>query len=111
MYKRQHHTGDPLAWLDQLVQGTRQVLEFARAAGVRRLLYTSSGAVYGRQPADVPALRDALLRVSALVSVCPEIQELDINPLRVLTRGAHALDIRVRVGAARTAAATRRITY
>lgn len=53
-----HHTGDPLAWLDQLVQGTRQVLEFARAAGVRRLLYTSSGAVYGRQPADVPALAE-----------------------------------------------------
>jgi acetyl coenzyme A synthetase (ADP forming)-like protein len=65
----------------------------------------------GSAPADVPALRDALLRVSALVSVCPEIQELDINPLRVLTRGAHALDIRVRVGAARATASTRRITY
>ncbi len=65
----------------------------------------------GSAPADVPALRDALLRVSALVSVCPEIQELDINPLRVLTRGAHALDIRVRVGAARAATTTRRISY
>jgi len=65
----------------------------------------------GSAPADVPALRDALLRVSALVSVCPEIQELDINPLRVLTRGAHALDIRVRVGASRPPAKTRRITY
>ena len=53
-----HHTGDPLAWLDQLVQGTRRVLDFARATGVQRLLYASSGAVYGRQPADVPALAE-----------------------------------------------------
>lgn len=65
----------------------------------------------GAPPADVAALTDALLRVSALVSVCPEIQELDINPLRVLPRGAHALDIRVRVDIARTPARTRRIIY
>lgn len=51
-----HRSGDALAWLDQLVQGTRQVLDFARAAGVQRLLLASSGAVYGRQAADVPAM-------------------------------------------------------
>ncbi|MCR4375391.1 MAG: acetate--CoA ligase family protein, partial [Acidobacteria bacterium] len=55
----------------------------------------------GAPAADIAALTDALLRVSALVSVCPEIQELDINPLRVLPRGAHVLDIRVRVDIAR----------
>ena len=65
----------------------------------------------GAPAADVAALTDALLRVSALVSVCPEIQELDINPLRILPRGAHALDIRVRVGTTRTPARTRRVIY
>jgi acyl-CoA synthetase (NDP forming) len=33
---------------------------------------------------DEGALRDVLLRVSALIAACPEIHELDINPLKVL---------------------------
>jgi acetyl coenzyme A synthetase (ADP forming)-like protein len=65
----------------------------------------------GAAPADVAALKDVLLRVSALVSACPEIQELDINPLRVMSRGARALDIRVRVDHLKVPARTRRITY
>jgi acetate---CoA ligase (ADP-forming) len=65
----------------------------------------------GGDPADIDALRDVLLRVSALVTACPEIQELDINPLRVMARGAHALDVRIRVGALKVPASTRRIAY
>ncbi|MGE3344046.1 MAG: GNAT family N-acetyltransferase [Vicinamibacterales bacterium] len=65
----------------------------------------------GAQAADVAALRDVLLRISALVTLCPEIQELDINPLRVMTRGARALDVRVRVGKPTPPSRTRRITY
>ena len=38
---------------DTIVVGTRHALEFARASGARRLLFTSSGAIYGRQPADL----------------------------------------------------------
>ena len=65
----------------------------------------------GAPPADVAALRDVLLRVSALVSLCPEIQELDINPLRVHARGAQALDVRIRIDHPHTPARTRKVVY
>ena len=51
----------------------------------------------GAPLADESALRETILRVSALIGLCPEIQELDINPLKVLTGGTMALDVRVRV--------------
>lgn len=41
----------PLRALDRDVAATRRVLELARHAQTRRLLFTSSGAVYGTQPA------------------------------------------------------------
>jgi nucleoside-diphosphate-sugar epimerase len=44
---------DPLAMFDSIVSGTQRTLEFARRDGATRYLLTSSGAVYGRQPADV----------------------------------------------------------
>jgi acetyl coenzyme A synthetase (ADP forming)-like protein len=53
----------------------------------------------GNLPADEAAFREAVLRISALVGICPEIQELDVNPLSVLTEGVTALDVRVRVSA------------
>ena len=39
----------------------------------------------------------SVLRVSALLSICPEIQELDLNPVKVFASGACAIDARVRV--------------
>ncbi|MCL4393589.1 MAG: acetate--CoA ligase family protein, partial [Chloroflexi bacterium] len=51
--------------------------------------------VRGEAPSDLSAVRDALLRVSALAAEFPEIVELDINPLVVHTLGAVAIDVRV----------------
>lgn len=46
----------PLQRYDQVVDGTRRMLEHARRLGVRRFLLTSSGGVYGPAPAGVTAI-------------------------------------------------------
>ena len=43
----------PLGVIEADLAATRRVLEFAARAGTERLLFTSSGAAYGPQPADV----------------------------------------------------------
>ena len=52
----------------------------------------------GAARADVPALEDLLLRVSALADACPDILELDLNPVQVLHagKGCVAVDARIR---------------
>jgi dTDP-glucose 4,6-dehydratase len=49
--KLNHDT--PEEMLDAIIAGTRRVLDFAEQAGGKKLLLTSSGAVYGQQPADI----------------------------------------------------------
>jgi acyl-CoA synthetase (NDP forming) len=51
----------------------------------------------GAQKADVLALEEVILRVSALVDNHPAIAEMDCNPVMVLPRGAVIVDARVRV--------------
>ncbi len=43
----------PLTMFDTIVEGTRHTLEFACRSGVQKVLLTSSGAVYGRQPPEL----------------------------------------------------------
>ena len=51
----------------------------------------------GAPKADVGALEDVLLRVSALVEAHPEIAEMDLNPLIVHEAGAVVVDARIRL--------------
>ena len=46
----------PLQRYDQIVEGTRNILDLAVAPGARRFLLTSSGAIYGPQPADLATI-------------------------------------------------------
>src|SRR5665213_406306 len=51
----------------------------------------------GAPRADLSALEDVLLRVSALVEAHQEVAEMDLNPLIVHAEGAVAVDARIRL--------------
>lgn len=46
----------PLQRFNQIVEGTINILDLAVATGARRFLLTSSGGIYGPQPADLEAI-------------------------------------------------------
>jgi len=52
---------DPQTMFDTCVEGTRRMLSLARERGCRRFLFTSSGAVYGRQPSDLEHVSEDFL--------------------------------------------------
>ena len=49
----------------------------------------------GERPADIDSIATYIVNLSCLVSDFPEIQELDVNPLSVMEKGAVALDARI----------------
>jgi acetyl coenzyme A synthetase (ADP forming)-like protein len=63
----------------------------------------------GHPVMDEAALKGLILRVSALAEACPEITEMDLNPVMVLPRGARVVDARVRIGRRPVAPPSRRI--
>jgi len=51
--------------------------------------------IRGERPSDRDALIDNLLRLSQLMMDFPEIEGIDINPVKVLEKGAIAVDARI----------------
>lgn len=49
---------DPQRMFDTIVDGTSRVLSFAAQAQVKKFLYVSSGAIYGRQPEHLEQLEE-----------------------------------------------------
>ena len=58
--------------------------------------------VRGEPPADVDAIVEALLSLSRLLVECPEVAEVDVNPLLAFERGVAAVDARVVVSRRKT---------
>ncbi len=71
----------------------RDASEMIRSLATFRLLDGYAGAAR----ADVAALEETLLRVSAMVESHPEVVEMDCNPLIVMEQGAVVVDARVRI--------------
>jgi acetyl coenzyme A synthetase (ADP forming)-like protein len=65
----------------------------------------------GAPPANEAALRDILLRVSELVTVAPEVRELDLNPVIVTGSTASVADVRIRIGDRTLPRTGRRVEY
>ncbi len=53
--------------------------------------------VRGQEGVNIPAFVDAIRRIGALVTVAPEIIEMDINPLLGNSRTVTAVDARIRI--------------
>ena len=51
--RAQLNKDNSLLMFETIVQGTQRVLEFSKRCGARKVLLTSSGAVYGKQPSDM----------------------------------------------------------
>lgn len=49
----------PIARFDQIVNGTRNVLNWAAAQGVRKVLFCSSGGVYGQPPPNMSSIDES----------------------------------------------------
>lgn len=65
----------------------------------------------GSAAADETAFRRLVVRVSQLLHACPEILELDLNPVMILPGGALIADVRIQVGGSGREAGGRHIRH
>jgi acetyltransferase len=73
------------------LEDARQMITEIRAFGLLR-------GARGEHPADLEAVADTIVKISALATDFPEITELDVNPLIVADRGGGALAADIRIG-------------
>ena len=52
---------NPDKMLSSIIGGTKRVLQFAQTSGVKKILHTSSGAVYGTQPSELTHIPETFM--------------------------------------------------
>jgi len=82
-----------------LQETSLRVAPITRSEAKEMILETKASRILsgirGEPPLDTPALTDSLLRLSQLMIDFPEIEGVDINPIKVLEKGAVAVDARI----------------
>lgn len=71
----------------------KEAIEMVNRLRMRPILYGMRGEI----PCDVEAFYDAIQKVSQLVELCPEISELDLNPLMLSAKGIVTVDARIKI--------------
>jgi|UniRef100_A0A7C5ESU0 acyl-CoA synthetase (NDP forming) len=91
-------------WTEVLEDVALKVAPITMEEALNQVLETKIGqilqGVRGRPPADLTSICRALTALSQLMIAFPQIQEVDLNPVRVFpgSKGILALDARIRVG-------------
>jgi len=63
------NNNEPDRMLEDIIEGGKRILEFARTNGVKTILHTSSGAVYGTQPTDIDLMPESSLLAPATTQI------------------------------------------
>lgn len=90
-------------WTEILEDVALRIAPISTKEAQRQILETKMGQIIqggrGLPAADLPALSQALSALSHLMARFPDIQEVDLNPVRVFPgeKGIMALDVRVRM--------------
>lgn len=61
------NSNNPILLMDTIITGTQRMLVFADKAQTKKFLQTSSGAVYGNQPVDLPRISEDYLGTPSLL--------------------------------------------
>jgi acetyltransferase len=91
-------------YVELLTDVSFRVAPISRAEARAMIAETKAGRLLaglrGQPPADIEAVVDCLVRLSQLALDFPQIEEVEVNPLRVLPQGegALALDARLILG-------------
>lgn len=87
----------PLLMLDVIIKGSQQTFDFARAAGAKKVLLLSSGAIYGQQPPELTHI-DEDFTGSPLLSAANQaygIGKRTAEHLAALYQAQHGLSISI----------------
>lgn len=63
------NTSEPLKMINIIINGMNRVLDFSKAKKIKSFLFTSSGAIYGKQPSDLTHISESY--VGAPITTSP----------------------------------------